>query len=188
MGTHPIFESDFDCLTAYSNMDAGFGAGFLFGNVDKQGRLESDVFDDQEKRQIKGLSSLGVTGIIDDFNAESKKMMEADDFDMVPQSPKAVDYGDQNPDLEDDFDSLDEQIERKGPIRRKSSGNRMGDIILPSCAPSTGADIILPSLSSEPGEIEGKGNNLDDSLDARNARIKEGKRKKQKEYSETDRQ
>ena len=42
-------------------MDAGFGAGFLFGNVDKHGRLESDVFDDQEKRQIKGLSSLGVT-------------------------------------------------------------------------------------------------------------------------------
>ena len=54
-----IFSRQFH--SAYSNMDAGFGAGFLFGNVDKHGRLESDVFDDQEKRQIKGLSSLGVT-------------------------------------------------------------------------------------------------------------------------------
>ena len=29
--------------------------GFLFGNVDESGRLESDIFDDDEKRQLKGL-------------------------------------------------------------------------------------------------------------------------------------
>lgn len=39
----------------------GLGAGFLFGNVDEHGRLESDVFNDDEKKQLRGLSSMGVT-------------------------------------------------------------------------------------------------------------------------------
>merc|ERR1711953_1648496 len=171
-----IFSRQFH--SAYSNMDAGFGAGFLFGNVDKHGRLESDVFDDQEKRQIKGLSSLGVTGIIDDFNTESKKMMEADDFDIVPQSPKAVDYGDQNSDLED-FD--DDSATMKNSNRRKRSGNTIGDIIFPSCGPSDDNDIILPSLSAASEVFEVKNEkSVDDSIDS-SKKVKDGKRKKTKE-------
>ena len=41
-------------------MASGFGAGFLFGNVDKHGRLESDVFDDEEKKHLTGLTEMGV--------------------------------------------------------------------------------------------------------------------------------
>ena len=42
----------------------GLGAGFLFGNVDEHVRLESDVFNDDEKKQLRGLSSMGVTWVI----------------------------------------------------------------------------------------------------------------------------
>ena len=111
-------------------------------------------------------------------------MMEADDFDMVPQSPKAVDYGDQNSDLED-FD--DDSATMKNSNRRKSSGNTIGDIILPSCAPSDDNDIILPSLSAASEVFEVKNEkSVDDSIDS-SKKVKDGKRKKTKEYSETDR-
>ena len=72
-------------------MADNFGAGFLFGNVDKEGRLESDdVFDDDEKKHLAGLSSITVGGVIDQFNKESKKLLGDDDhgYDMVPPSPK----------------------------------------------------------------------------------------------------
>ena len=64
-----------------------FGAGFLFGNVDKEGRLESDdVFDDDEKKHLSGLSSIAVGGVIDEYNKESAKLIKGDEhgYDMVP--------------------------------------------------------------------------------------------------------
>merc|ERR1711920_539108 len=107
MGTHPIFESDFDCLTEVGFSMDNFGAGFLFGNVDKEGRLETDdVFDDDEKKHLAGLSSIAVGGVIDEYNKESEKLIKGDNhgYDMVPPSPKAVDYSTISDD-ELDFDS-----------------------------------------------------------------------------------
>ena len=51
----------------------GLGAGFLFGNVDEHGRLESDVFNDDEKKQLRGLSSMGVTWVLSLFLANFRR-------------------------------------------------------------------------------------------------------------------
>merc|ERR1711990_110606 len=197
MGTHPIFESDFDCLTdcliqwsAYhgplkkyrtnnqSKMD-GLGAGFLFGNVDEHGRLESDVFNDDEKKQLRGLSSMGVTGLIEEYDKEAKKLVDDDDFDMVPQSPMAVDYSQIDSEAEDFDEIKTEKSSKPNSTRRKSSGSC--DIILPSCAPSSG-DIILPSIGGN-SELSSR-DSVSETPDG--SKKPKDKKKKRKEYSEQD--
>ena len=96
-----------------------------------------------------------------------------DDFDKVPQSPMAVDYYQIDSEAED-FDEVEKQS-----TRRKSSGSC--DIILPSCAPSSG-DIILPSIGGN-SEISSR-DSVSETPDG--SKKPKDKKKKRKEYSEQD--
>ena len=61
-------------------MDGDSGlTNFLFGNVDEDGRLESDVFDDSEKSQVNALSQMGMGGLLDDFDKEAREYMLPED-------------------------------------------------------------------------------------------------------------
>jgi hypothetical protein len=71
--------------------DSGL-TNFLFGNVDEDGRLESDVFDDSEKLQVNALSQMGMGGLLDDFDKEAREYMLPEDYKMPPPSPLARDY------------------------------------------------------------------------------------------------
>jgi transcription initiation factor TFIID subunit 1 len=66
--------------------------GFLFGNVDEKGRLESDVFDESEKKQLAGLSEMGVGSMLSQLDKESRNCMADVDYAIPPPSPMAVDY------------------------------------------------------------------------------------------------
>ena len=123
-----------------------FGAGFLFGNVDKEGRLESDdVFDDDEKKHLAGLSSITMGGVIDEYNRESKKLISDEDRDFIPPSPKAVDYSN----ISDDDLDFDEK-----PSEGKSkTEDSVMDIILPTISKE---DIILPSMTDSETASEQK--------------------------------
>ena len=98
-----------------------------------------------------------------------------DDFDMVPQSPMAVDYSQIDSEAED-FDEIEKKPQS---TRRKSSGSC--DIILPSCAPSSG-DIILPSIGGN-SEISSR-DSVSETPDG--SKKPKDKKKKRKEYSEQD--
>ena len=101
-------------------------------------------------------------------------LVDDDDFDMVPQSPMAVDYSQIDSEAED-FD----EVEKKPSTRRKSSGSC--DIILPSCAPSSG-DIILPSIGGN-SELSSR-DSVSETPDG--SKKPKDKKKKRKEYSEQD--
>ena len=101
-------------------------------------------------------------------------LVDDDDFDMVPPSPMAVDYSQIDSEAED-FD----EVEKKPSTRRKSSGSC--DIILPSCAPSSG-DIILPSIGGN-SELSSR-DSVSETPDG--SKKPKDKKKKRKEYSEQD--
>ena len=94
---------------------------------------------------------------------------------MVPQSPMAVDYSQIDSEAED-FDEIEKKPQS---TRRKSSGSC--DIILPSCAPSSG-DIILPSIGGN-SEISSR-DSVSETPDG--SKKPKDKKKKRKEYSEQD--
>ena len=102
-------------------------------------------------------------------------LVDDDDFDMVPPSPMAVDYSQIDSEAED-FD----EVEKKPSTRRKSSGSC--DIILPSCAPSSGGDIILPSIGGN-SELSSR-DSVSETPDG--SKKPKDKKKKRKEYSEQD--
>jgi len=92
--------------------------GFLFGNVDNSGRLESDVFDDEEKKHLSGLSSLGVSNMITKLNEESKSNMVMEDYAIPPPSPMAIDYSNIS-----DNELIDEEL---------SYDSRPGNFLIPN--------------------------------------------------------
>lgn len=100
--------------------------GFLFGNVDESGRLESDVFDDEEKKQLEGLSTLGMNNILCKLDEEGRTGMVVEDYAIPPPSPMAVDYSNIS-----DNEAIDED-----PFDNR----RENDIILPSLLPSSSLD------------------------------------------------
>lgn len=103
--------------------------GFLFGNVDESGRLESDVFDSETQRQLASLGRLGLGSLLQEMmgdvqadekdehsesddelnenkpttngndNEHTAEELKNDNFDQ--KSPSAVDYSDIN-ELADD--------------------------------------------------------------------------------------
>ena len=71
-------------------MEEGLGTSFLFGNVDKAGRLEGDVFDESEKRNLGRLSQImggGTSKMLNDLDKEARHNMDIQDYDQPPPSP-----------------------------------------------------------------------------------------------------
>lgn len=50
---------------------------FLFGNVDKEGRLESDFLDPDTKEQLSSLERLGCSSLISDIVSTDETKSEA---------------------------------------------------------------------------------------------------------------
>ena len=71
--------------------------GFLFGNIDKEGKLEADILDDESKRQLATLGRFGFMSMLQNvINEEDPASRESngDSEDDGVKSPTAEDYSD----------------------------------------------------------------------------------------------
>ena len=71
--------------------------GFLFGNIDKEGKLEADILDDESKRQLATLGRFGFMSILENVIREDdsgSKDASGDSEDDGAKSPTAEDYSD----------------------------------------------------------------------------------------------
>lgn len=78
--------------------------GFLFGNIDTEGKLEEDLLDDESKRQLSTLARLGLMSMLENVIREddqgNKDAGDSDDDGV--KSPTAEDYSDINELAEDE--------------------------------------------------------------------------------------
>ncbi|XP_061189439.1 transcription initiation factor TFIID subunit 1-like isoform X1 [Saccostrea echinata] len=84
--------------------------GFLFGNIDEKGDLTEDFLDEESKRHLGSLSSLGGIGVMVKEITEVQGEDEQNDYenvseDFTAKSPSAIDYSDIN-------ETVDEETER----------------------------------------------------------------------------
>ncbi|ELU04183.1 hypothetical protein CAPTEDRAFT_225982 [Capitella teleta] len=73
--------------------------GFLFGNIDKHGQLEEDLLDEDSKRQLGELSSLGMGSMVNEITEENNSNGSDEDLNegmSVKNLDSAVDYSDIN--------------------------------------------------------------------------------------------
>ena len=95
-----------------SNDDGEDGArglnltGFLFGNIDAEGKLEADILDEESKRQLSTLGRFGLMSILsvikDEQNSKDGDGASSDSDDVAAKSPTAEDYSDINELAEDE--------------------------------------------------------------------------------------
>lgn len=79
--------------------------GFLFGNIDREGKLEADILDDESKRQLATLGRFGFMSMLENVIKEDdsgSKNHSSDDEDEGRKSPTAEDYSDINELAEDE--------------------------------------------------------------------------------------
>ena len=79
--------------------------GFLFGNIDKEGKLDTDILDDESKRQLSTLGRMGFMSILENVIREddsNNKDHSTDSEDDGAKSPTAEDYSDINELAEDE--------------------------------------------------------------------------------------
>lgn len=84
--------------------------GFLFGNIDEKGDLTEDFLDEESKRHLGSLSSLGGIGVmVKEITGDEENDRQDDDDsmseDFSAKSPTAVDYSDIT-------EAVDEETER----------------------------------------------------------------------------
>ncbi|XP_023310146.1 transcription initiation factor TFIID subunit 1 isoform X2 [Anoplophora glabripennis] len=65
----------------YSSEDCVNLTGFLFGNIDESGKLESDVFDSESQKHLASLGKLGFGSILKDLIGDEKIKEEVIDSD-----------------------------------------------------------------------------------------------------------
>uniref|UniRef100_A0A668AKH4 Transcription initiation factor TFIID subunit 1 n=1 Tax=Myripristis murdjan TaxID=586833 RepID=A0A668AKH4_9TELE len=154
--------------------------GFLFGNINEDGQLEDDsVLDNESKKHLAGLGSLGLGSLITEITASEEDDQEENrDSGWVKSTEDAVDYSDisevaedetkkyrqamgslqpsRKTDDEDDYDADCEDIDSKlmppppPPSLPTSVGEDGDGIILPSIiAPSSTGDKVDFSSSSD---------------------------------------
>uniref|UniRef100_A0A8C5B3X5 Transcription initiation factor TFIID subunit n=1 Tax=Gadus morhua TaxID=8049 RepID=A0A8C5B3X5_GADMO len=73
--------------------------GFLFGNINEDGQLEDDsVLDDESKKHLAGLGSLGLGSLLTDITASEEEDRDdsdrCDDEGWVKSTEDAIDYSD----------------------------------------------------------------------------------------------
>ncbi|XP_052795206.1 transcription initiation factor TFIID subunit 1-like [Mya arenaria] len=72
--------------------------GFLFGNIDERGELEGDFLDEESKRHLSSLTSMGIGSLVqeitNDVGSPQEEDLQSADFDM--KATDAVDFSDIN--------------------------------------------------------------------------------------------
>ncbi|CAH1777107.1 unnamed protein product [Owenia fusiformis] len=68
--------------------------GFLFGNIDDHGQLEDDLLDEESKRHLGGLNSLGGLGTLVQEIKENEDLTDQSQDDTDVKAESAVDYSD----------------------------------------------------------------------------------------------
>ncbi|XP_031356543.1 transcription initiation factor TFIID subunit 1 isoform X2 [Photinus pyralis] len=107
-------EDDQDMKDEAEETDSVNLTGFLFGNIDETGQLESDVFDSIEQKQLASLGRLGLSSFL-------KEMINEDDIEEenTDTKPQDVQTMDKLPSAVDFFD-INELAEDEVPIVRVS--------------------------------------------------------------------
>uniref|UniRef100_A0A8C5B4H5 Transcription initiation factor TFIID subunit n=1 Tax=Gadus morhua TaxID=8049 RepID=A0A8C5B4H5_GADMO len=163
--------------------------GFLFGNINEDGQLEDDsVLDDESKKHLAGLGSLGLGSLLTDITASEEEDRDdsdrCDDEGWVKSTEDAIDYSDisevaedesrkyqyamgtlqpnRKSDDEDDYDADCEDIDAKLMPPPPPPTVTEGDgIILPSIiAPSSGDKVDFSSSSDSEPETDRVGPGL----------------------------
>ncbi|XP_041357029.1 transcription initiation factor TFIID subunit 1-like isoform X3 [Gigantopelta aegis] len=87
--------------------------GFLFGNIDKKGELEEDFLDEESKRHIGSLSTLGGMGsmvkeLTEDIDEDAKdsNVKDEETGNYEQKSPTAIDFSDINETLQEDVSDV----------------------------------------------------------------------------------
>uniref|UniRef100_A0A8C5D3V4 Transcription initiation factor TFIID subunit n=1 Tax=Gadus morhua TaxID=8049 RepID=A0A8C5D3V4_GADMO len=148
--------------------------GFLFGNINEDGQLEDDsVLDDESKKHLAGLGSLGLGSLLTDITASEEEDRDdsdrCDDEGWVKSTEDAIDYSDisevaedesrkyqyamgtlqpnRKSDDEDDYDADCEDIDAKlmPPPPPPTPYCCMNKVFFPP-AGEEGDGIILPSI------------------------------------------
>lgn len=87
----------------------GILAGFIFGNIDEEGKLENDFIDDEAKRSLSQLANFGIVqSFVNDLGQESVKKEDSFADDFRAKSLDSVDYSTIN----ELADESDQQIDR----------------------------------------------------------------------------
>merc|ERR1711899_465416 len=102
-------------------------AGFLFGNIDRDGQLEENFLDEASKKKLGGLSSmLGLGSLIQDEvknAATADANVKVEDYEEGNKAPNAEDFSAINDPLTDDSSSSssdDENDEKKTDIKAET--------------------------------------------------------------------
>merc|ERR1712018_211715 len=94
--------------------------GFLFGNIDRDGKLEDDFLDENSKKKLGGLSTvLGLKSIIEEEASKastSDSKVESEDYEEGSKVPDAEDYSTINEALTDDSSSDEEEVTVKKEV------------------------------------------------------------------------
>uniref|UniRef100_A0A668AVU9 Transcription initiation factor TFIID subunit 1 n=1 Tax=Myripristis murdjan TaxID=586833 RepID=A0A668AVU9_9TELE len=125
--------------------------GFLFGNINEDGQLEDDsVLDNESKKHLAGLGSLGLGSLITEITASEEDDQEENrDSGWVKSTEDAVDYSDISEVAEDETKKYRQAMGSLQPSR-KTVGEDGDGIILPSIiAPSSTGDKVDFSSSSD---------------------------------------
>ncbi|KAL3284682.1 hypothetical protein HHI36_018831 [Cryptolaemus montrouzieri] len=106
--------------------------GFLFGNIDESGQLESDVFDSESQKYLSSLGKLGLGSFLKEVFTEDNNSSVDEDSAYSSQncefnqskydseeskSPSAVDFSDINELAEDDEIDTDYSVQSKDSIK-----------------------------------------------------------------------
>ena len=97
-------------------------AGFLFGNIDRDGQLEENFLDETSKKKLSGLSSmLGLGNIIQDEVKNEDSNVKVEDYEEGNKAPDAEDFSAINDALTDDSSSSssDENDEKDNTTVKK---------------------------------------------------------------------
>ena len=88
-------------------------AGFLFGNIDRDGHLEENFLDETSKKKLGGLSSmLGLGNIIQDEVKNAESSVKIEDYEEGNKAPDAEDFSAINDALTDDSNSSSSDDEK----------------------------------------------------------------------------
>uniref|UniRef100_A0A8C4ZLV2 Transcription initiation factor TFIID subunit n=1 Tax=Gadus morhua TaxID=8049 RepID=A0A8C4ZLV2_GADMO len=138
--------------------------GFLFGNINEDGQLEDDsVLDDESKKHLAGLGSLGLGSLLTDITASEEEDRDdsdrCDDEGWVKSTEDAIDYSDISEVAEDESRKYQYAMGTLQPNRKSDDEDDYDadceDIdakLMPPpppptvTAPSEGDGIILPSI------------------------------------------
>uniref|UniRef100_A0A668AGM7 Transcription initiation factor TFIID subunit n=1 Tax=Myripristis murdjan TaxID=586833 RepID=A0A668AGM7_9TELE len=129
--------------------------GFLFGNINEDGQLEDDsVLDNESKKHLAGLGSLGLGSLITEITASEEDDQEENrDSGWVKSTEDAVDYSDISEVAEDETKKYRQAMGSLQPSRKTDDEDDYDadceDIdskLMPPPPPPNGDGIILPSI------------------------------------------